>query len=291
MAPGESWPGMTVPIAVCVFLLLLFLRGWARARDRHRLIQLVRGPGRGRAGPSATRRVRRPPRWVSRFVIPTATALLGASVGAWLMGPAGMVAGAVAGGLGPKILARRTGKRRVIVLESQLAETVDVVSGAVRGGSSLVQAFQLAAAEVSEPMAGLLRQVSVERELGVPFLSAVEHFAGSVGLDDARMFTLVIGIHARSGGDLSAGLEEVAATLRHRTRLRRELRALTAQGRISGVVLGALPILFSAVLAATSRRELRPVYASPVGIVLVTAGLILEALAYLSISRLLRVAG
>ena len=67
------------------------------------------------------------------------------------------------------------------------------------------------------------------------------------------------------------------------------MRALTAQGRVSGTILGGLPIGFFLVLSATSRRELTPIYRSPAGIAMLTVGLVLEALAYLWIRRLMRV--
>jgi len=81
----------------------------------------------------------------------------------------------------------------------------------------------------------------------------------------------------------------VAATIRHRIAVRRELRALSAQGRISGSILGALPIAFFLVLAATSHHDLAPVYRSPAGIAMISSGLLMEGLAFLWIRRLLRV--
>jgi tight adherence protein B len=118
---------------------------------------------------------------------------------------------------------------------------------------------------------------------------ALETFAQALGTDDGRLFVLILTIHQRSGGNVAGALEEVASTIRHRVAVRRELRALTAQGRVSGTILGALPIGFFLVLATTSRGELVPIYRSAAGIAMVTAGLVLEALAYLWIRRLLKV--
>lgn len=105
------------------------------------------------------------------------------------------------------------------------------------------------------------------------------------------MFVLVIGIQARTGGNLAAALEEVATTIHHRLAVRRELHALSAQGRMSGTILGLLPIAFFVVLGVTSRDQLEPVYRSTAGMALIVSGLAMQGLAYLWIRHLLRVEG
>jgi tight adherence protein B len=276
-------------IVACLSFLAVLLAGEARALSRtERLSWLgVAAPPRKRGG----RRwiaSRGNPR-VSGAMASAGAGLLGGVAGWHLLGPVGVVAGATAGSAVPILLHRRRGQRLADLLESQLTEAVEVTSLAVRGGFSLSQALEFAAGEVSDPMGGLLRTIAAEQRLGASFETALGHFANSVGTDDARLFGLVLGIHARSGGNLAGALAEVAATLRHRQGLRRELRAQTAQGRISGAILGALPIVFSLVLAITSRSQLEPVYRSPVGIMMVSTGLALEAVAYLWVRRLLRV--
>jgi tight adherence protein B len=96
-------------------------------------------------------------------------------------------------------------------------------------------------------------------------------------------------VHGKSGGNLAGALDEVVRTIRHRISVRRDLRALSAQGRISGTVLGSLPVGFFLVLASTSHRELAPVYRSGVGAAMVVAGLLMQALAYLWIRKLMKV--
>jgi tight adherence protein B len=131
--------------------------------------------------------------------------------------------------------------------------------------------------------------LGAEQRLGAQFETALARFGERIGTPDARLFVLVMLIHHRSGGNVAGALEEVATTIRHRIGVRRELRALTAQGRISGAVLGALPIGFFLVLASTSHRDLAPVYRSGPGIAMVVGGFVLEALAYVWIRHLLRV--
>jgi tight adherence protein B len=128
-----------------------------------------------------------------------------------------------------------------------------------------------------------------ERSIGTDLGSSLNGLADAIDTDDARLLVLILLTHARSGGNLASALHEVATTIKYRVEARRELRAMTAQGRISGAILGALPIGFFVILAVTSGNDLAPVYRSPAGIAMVVAGLVLEGMAYLWIRRLLQV--
>jgi tight adherence protein B len=210
-------------------------------------------------------------------------------VGLQVVGPLGLAAGTVGGALAPRAWERKRRDDRSRRLERQLAELAESTAMAVRSGLSISQALEFAAEESTPPMSDVLDRFIQEQRLGVPFEEALHRMGDEVGTSDARLLTLVVRIHARSGGNLGGALDDVAATIRHRIRVRRELRALSAQGRISGSILGALPIAFFLVLAATSRQELAPVYRSPAGIAMISAGLVMEALAFMWIRRLLRI--
>jgi len=222
-------------------------------------------------------------------LLAAAIGLLGAVGGLQLVGPLGIAAGVAVGAALPRILRGRQIRKREVELERQLADVAESTAMAVRSGYSISQALAFAAEEAMAPMSGILHRFIQEQDLGTPFEDALRQFADDLGTPDARLFVLIVSIHARSGGNLGVALDEVAGTIRHRIAVRRELRALSAQGRISGSILGALPIAFFLVLAATSHRELAPVYRSPVGIAMITSGLLMEGLAFLWIRRLLRV--
>lgn len=216
-------------------------------------------------------------------------ALTGGFVCLRLLGPVGLVAGAAAGWASPSVHGRRRERRRAEALERQLAEVVETAALAVRSGLSVMQALEFSAGEAGPPMDEVLERFLDERRLGVPLDQCLRRFADTLDTDDARMFVLILSIHQRSGGNVAGALEEVSNAVHHRVAVRRELRALTAQGRVSGAVLGALPIAFFLVLAASSQRDLAPVYRSPAGIAMLALGLGLEGVAYLWIRRLLRV--
>lgn len=215
--------------------------------------------------------------------------LLAAAGGLRLAGPLGIVAGAAVGATIPHLVRRRQVRKLEVELERQLADLAESTAMAVRSGFSIAQAMAFAAEEAVPPMSGILSRFIRQQDLGTPFEVALRHLAEDLGTPDARLFALIVSIHARSGGNLAVSLDEVAGTIRHRVAVRRELRALSAQGRISGSILGALPVAFFLVLAATSHQELAPIYRTPIGMAMISSGLLMEGLAFMWIRRLLRV--
>jgi tight adherence protein B len=210
-------------------------------------------------------------------------------IGGQAAGPLGFIAGGAGGAAIPTVANRRKARKNAELIEHQLAELAEATALAVRSGLSVGQAVEFAHREVDSPLRQAVSELLAQQRLGTSFEVAVERFGDGVGTDDARLFSMILGVHARAGGNLAGALDEVTATIRHRIALRRELRALSAQGRISGVVLASLPIAFSLVLGMTSRARLAPIYSSPAGMAMVGGGLVLEALAFLWIRRLLRV--
>jgi tight adherence protein B len=206
-----------------------------------------------------------------------------------LVGGVGFVAGAGTGSALPFLVAAQRRRRNAELLERQVAEVAESAALAVRSGLSILQALQFTASEVGDPAKTSVRELVRTTELGTPLDRALTRWAKEIGTDEANLLALVLTIHVRSGGDLAGALDEVAKTIHHRIAVKRELKAMSAQGRISGAVLGSLPIAFLLVLAATSRSEIAPVYRSAAGAAMVTAGLVLELVAYLWIRRLLRV--
>src|SRR6266542_6192668 len=230
---------------------------------------------------------RLPSRTRTRFLA-IGVGLGSALAGLHLVGPLGFAAGTTVGAV-PYIRERKKAEKANQELERQIAEVADSTAMAVRSGFSITQALEFAAEEASYPMSTVLGRYIKEQDLGTPFEEALRGFADELDNQDSHLFHLVVTIHARSGGNLAGALDEVAATIRHRIAVRRELRALSAQGRISGSILGALPMAFFLVLAATSHRDLAPVYRSRAGVAMILSGLVLEGIAFAWIRRLLLV--
>jgi tight adherence protein B len=210
-------------------------------------------------------------------------------MGLQLAGPVGLMAGVVGGASLSAARERRRFRRRAELLEQQLGDLADAMAQGVRSGLSVSQALEFEAEIVESPMSELISRLMAERRLGTPFEDALRHLGDFLATEDARLFVLIVTIHARSGGNLAGALDEVTKTIRHRIAARRELRTLSAQGRMSAVILASLPIGFSLVLTAVSRDELIPIYRSTLGQAMVAVGVSMEVAAYLWMRKVLRI--
>jgi len=174
-------------------------------------------------------------------------------------------------------------------MQEQLAEAVSVTAAGLRTGLSLLQAISLAADDVGDPLGPTLRELGDRVSLGVPFPRSLDRWVNEVRGQEARLIAGVLRLQRRTGGELPVVLDRLARTLRDRHAAAREIRSLTAQARLSGAILGFLPIGFFLFLSVTSRRDIAAAYHSSVGATAIVAGLLMQAAAFLWIRRLLRV--
>jgi tight adherence protein B len=155
----------------------------------------------------------------------------------------------------PYVLLRRKANKRLAFFEQSLPDTLVLLSGSLRAGFSFMQALEAIASETQEPMRSELRRVFNEARLGRPVEDALGDSAERMSSADLGWAVIAIRIQREVGGNLAELLDTVAETMMERDRLRREVRALTAEGRFSSYVLGIFPIAFAGVLYA-----IRPTY-------------------------------
>jgi tight adherence protein B len=249
-------------------------------RERVRARAGVKRRERGRGG--AGRRLR-------ASTLRTVGALGGIVLGASVAGLPGAAMGGLAAIIIPVVRARRRMARRAEMMQEQLAQAVSVIAAGLRTGLSLPQAISLAADEVGAPLGAKLRGLTDRVSLGVPFPRSLDGWVAEVGVPEARLMAGVLSLQRRTGGDLPVVLDRLARTLRDRQAAAREVRSLTAQARLSGAILGFLPIGFFLFLSVTSRRDIAAAYHSSTGATSIVAGLLMQGAAFLWIRRLLRV--
>ncbi len=218
-------------------------------------------------------------------------ALGGFVVGASMAGLPGAAIGGTGAIMIPVVRARRMVARRTERMQEQLAEAVSVIAAGLRTGQSLLQAISLAADEVGAPVGATLRELADRVSLGVPFPRSLGGWVAEVSVPEARLIAGVLSLQRRTGGDLPVVLDRLARTLRDRQAAAREVRSLTAQARLSGAILGCLPIGFFLFLSVTSRRDIAAAYHSSTGATAIVTGLLMQGAAFLWIRRLLRVEG
>jgi tight adherence protein B len=158
---------------------------------------------------------------------------------------------------------------------SQLPDMLNLLAGTLRAGYSLLQGVEAVAQEVEDPMGRELRRVLAEARLGRPLEEALEDAAERMKSADFEWAVMAIRIQREVGGNLAELLDTVADTMLQRERLRREVRALTAEGRISAIVLGILPVGLGLVMWSMNPEYMRPLFHDSFGQALVIgAGLL-----------------
>lgn len=157
--------------------------------------------------------------------------------------------------------------------EDQLPDTLNLISTSLRAGYSLLQAVEAVGSEASDPTGREFRRAITETRLGRSPADALKDVSERMESKDFDWAVLAINIQREVGGNLAEVLQTAAETMVERNRLRREMKALTAEGRISAIVLGALPVFLFFFLYATNREYLEPLLTTFPGIIaLVGAG-------------------
>jgi tight adherence protein B len=160
-------------------------------------------------------------------------------VGNLLVGLVGLVVGLMV----PRLWLRLRTRKRLKALEAQLAEAIDLLVGSLRAGHGFLQGLESVSREIGNPMrkelAGVLEQVNV----GVNPIDALQAMTERVPSYDLALMVAAITVQRQTGGNLAEVLENLAATVRERRRVRGEVHALTTGPRVSGYVLAAIPFL------------------------------------------------
>lgn len=220
----------------------------------------------------------------------TAGLLAGVLVGSLVFGGGSM---AVLGGLaGPMVvdrLALRWGGRRVARLEQQLPDALLVQAAALRAGHSILRSLRAVSEEIASPLREEIATTVRDLDLGTPLETALENFKRRSGGKDLELWVTSMLVHKATGGNLAESVEELAGRIRSRLHLRGEIRALTAQGRLSGAVVAAAPLGFFAVLSVTSKDQMDVLFTTPLGLTLLVIGVAMELAGFVWIRRILRV--
>ena len=144
--------------------------------------------------------------------------------------------------IAPLVVLKQLRKRRLKAFEQQLPDTLNLLAGSLRAGYSFLQGVEAVAQETSDPMARELRRVLAEARLGRPLEEALQDVAVRMQSLDFDWAVMAIRIQREVGGNLAELLSTVADTMVQRSRLRGEVKTLTAEGRLSAIIMGLLPL-------------------------------------------------
>ena len=210
-------------------------------------------------------------------VLSVAAALIGAVLGAALLRSPllALLVGAVAGA-GPTLALKMAMKRRAEKLREQLPDVLTIMASSLRAGHSFMQSLDTVAREITQPAATEFQRVVAEIRLGRGTDEALDALATRVGSADFRWAVLAVNIQREVGGNLAEILDSVADTLRERATMRRQIRVLTSEGRLSAWVLAVLPCVIAIYMFAVNPKYIMLLVTTKLGLImLATAGTLL----------------
>jgi len=164
-------------------------------------------------------------------------------------------------------------RRRIRIRQfvDAMPEAVELISRALRAGHGLSSGLQLVAEEMKGPIADEFNRVFEEQNLGIPIEMALRNMADRIPIMDVRFFAIAVIIQRSTGGDLAEVLDKIGRLIRQRFELRGLVRSLTAEGRLSGIVLLALPPALLAFLCYTNYEYISTLFTTPIGVKLLCA--------------------
>jgi tight adherence protein B len=168
--------------------------------------------------------------------------------------------GQIAGGIGmflglfvlPRTVVKRKGKKRAAAFSEQLSDTLQLLSSSLRAGQGLMQAIDSVAKEGDKPASEEFRRVTVEARLGRDLVDSLKGMCERLDSEDFGWVIPAIEINREVGGDLAEVLETVASTVRDRADIRRQVKTLSAEGKMSAYVLLGLPIGIALMVKASN---------------------------------------
>jgi tight adherence protein B len=165
--------------------------------------------------------------------------------------------------------------RRQAKFEEQLPSTLQLLSGALQAGHSLQQAVDTVVHEAGDPIASEFQRVLTEARLGRPLEEALEAMAKRTRSVDFDWTVMAIRLQRQVGGNLAEVLSTVAQTIRDRYTLKRQIKALSAEGRLSSIILSVLPVLLFAGLLILNPLFLRPLFTTTMGLMMMGGSVVL----------------
>jgi tight adherence protein B len=175
----------------------------------------------------------------------------------------------------PRFWLGRRKSGRLNAFNKSLPDTITLLANALRAGSSFLQAIELVVRESRPPISTEFGRVIREVNLGLPFEQALENMVRRVRSDDLELMATAISIQHTVGGNLAEILDSIAYTIRERVRIKGEIKSLTAQQRLSGYVVGFLPIGLAGFLFVAAPNFMAPMFANPPAVLGLPAGVVI----------------
>jgi tight adherence protein B len=189
----------------------------------------------------------------------------------------------------PHLWVRRAATKRLNLMEEQLPQAVEMIAVSLRAGHAFTTGLLMVAEEIPNPLGAEFRLLYDQQTYGKPVPDVLREFAKRVPLLDARIFVTAVLTQRETGGNLAELLDKLAALVRERFRVRRQVRVLSAHGRISGWTLACLPPVLAVVLFLIAPSQIRVLVEDPLGRMLTAVAAGLQLIGVVAIRRIVNV--
>ena len=197
----------------------------------------------------------------------------------------GLAAAPVFGAL-PYLVVRHARTKRLELFEEQFPESIELIARALRAGHAFTTALRMAADEIPDPVGAEFKLVYDRQNFGMPLAEALRGLAERVPVLDAKFFATAVLTQRETGGNLSEVLDNLAAVIRERFKVKRQVRVVTAHGRITGWILAGLPPALALILCYVSPEHMKTMVTDPLGVKMLAIGGTMQVIGTLIIRKL-----
>lgn len=189
----------------------------------------------------------------------------------------------------PPLYVKNQQKKHTAKFESQLGDALMIICNCIRSGLSFQQALETSADQMEEPISKEFKRVIREIRYGSSLEKALNNMVERVGSVDLMLAVSAVNIQRQTGGNLSVILETISTTIKERQKIKNDIRVLTATGRISGTVIGMLPIGIGLILLLLNPSYIKLFFQSQKGILMLVVAAVMELIGFIIVKKIVTV--
>lgn len=189
----------------------------------------------------------------------------------------------------PLLMLRIKIDRRIKAFNLQLGDTLVLVANSLRTGYSFMQAIEMVSREMPKPIGEEFGRVLKEMNLGITTEDAMNNMAKRVNSDDLDLSITAVLIQRQVGGNLAEVLTSIASTIRERVKIKGQIKTLTAQGRISGMIIGILPFGIGGIIYVINPEYIKVLFTHPMGKMMLAVGVVSQLIGMLVIRKIINI--
>lgn len=189
----------------------------------------------------------------------------------------------------PRFVISRKIKERIKLFDGQLSEGITIISNSLKAGYSFLQAVAVVSDETPDPLSKEFKKMLKEMKLGIAEEDALKNLLTRMDSEDLRLVINAILIQKDIGGNLSEILDNISGTISDRQKIRDELKTLTAQGRMSGIIVMLIPVFLGGIIYLMNKTYIIVLFTTPAGIIMLLTAAVSEAFGYMMIRKIVNI--